>query len=167
MVGDGVKAGGGGDEFAGQFHAQEHFAASFVVVAGGGEDRFDGLRIGTCAQKLEDGLTLGRTNGTGGEPTEGDGIGCRQPLYGRDILWGGSDGVGKGSRGGTRGVFGGEQQAVALVGGIGDKQEVTASGDEHRGSGTARLEKVGGDTCEGAGEDDGAVGASSQVDEVG
>ena len=56
---------------------------------------------------------------------------------------------------------------MALVGGIGDKQEVTASGDEHRGSGTARLEQVGGDTCEGAGEDDGAVGASSQVDEVG
>ena len=36
MVGGGVEAAGGADEFAGQFHAGEHFASGLGVVAGGG-----------------------------------------------------------------------------------------------------------------------------------
>src|SRR5207248_320299 len=44
MVGGDVEAAGGGDEFASRAHAQKHFASGFIVVAGGSEDGFDGLR---------------------------------------------------------------------------------------------------------------------------
>ena len=44
MVGGGVEATGGRDEFPGLAHAQEHFAAGFVVIAGGVENGFDVLR---------------------------------------------------------------------------------------------------------------------------
>ena len=47
VVGGGVEAGGGRDKFAGGFHAHEHFATGFVVVAGGGENFFDGTGLGT------------------------------------------------------------------------------------------------------------------------
>ena len=49
MVGSGVETRGRGDEFACVFHAQEHFASGFVVVAGGGEDGFDGVGGETMA----------------------------------------------------------------------------------------------------------------------
>jgi len=47
VVGGGVEATIEGDEFAGVLHADEHFATGFVVVAGGGENVFDGTGIGT------------------------------------------------------------------------------------------------------------------------
>lgn len=47
MVEGSVEAAIKGDEFAGVLHAHEHFAAGFVVVAGGGQDVFDGTRFGT------------------------------------------------------------------------------------------------------------------------
>ena len=43
MVGGGVEATGGRDEFASVFHTEKHFAPGLVVVAGGGEDGGDGL----------------------------------------------------------------------------------------------------------------------------
>lgn len=47
MARGGVEATIKGNEFAGTLHANEHFATSFVVVAGGGEDVCDGTGIGT------------------------------------------------------------------------------------------------------------------------
>ncbi len=43
MVGGGIEATGGRDQFSGHFHAQEHFAPGFVVVAAGLEDVWDAL----------------------------------------------------------------------------------------------------------------------------
>ena len=35
MIGGGVETTGGRDQFSGHFHAQQHFASGFFVVAGG------------------------------------------------------------------------------------------------------------------------------------
>ena len=35
------------DEFTSMLHAEEHFATSFIVIASGGQNVFDGTRIGT------------------------------------------------------------------------------------------------------------------------
>jgi hypothetical protein len=46
MVGSGVETTGGRDQLPGRFHAQEHFAPGFVVIAGSREDLGDALRGG-------------------------------------------------------------------------------------------------------------------------
>jgi len=43
MVGGGIETTGGRDQFPGHFHADEHFASGFLVVAGGLEDVWDAL----------------------------------------------------------------------------------------------------------------------------
>ncbi len=43
MGGGGVETTGGRDQFPGHFHADEHFASGFLVVAGGLEDVWDAL----------------------------------------------------------------------------------------------------------------------------
>ena len=77
------------------------------------------------------------------------------------------DGVGERRWCGAEGVFRCEQEAVALVARVGCEQEVTASGSKRGGGGTTRIERVRGSTIEGASEQDGAVSALSEVDEVG
>lgn len=67
MVGGGIEATGGRDQFTGVFHTEKHFATSLVVVAGGGEDGGDGLGCGTVMEEVEDGLSLGRMDGAAGE----------------------------------------------------------------------------------------------------
>ena len=153
-----------GDEFASLGHTEEHFAAGFVVVAGGGKNGFDGTRFGTFAQKLQDGETVWRTNGTGTEALEVSGIGHREPGEEGKILVGGGDMVGKNGGCGTEGVFRGEHETVALVTRIRGEQEVAASGSKHSGGGTAGMQGIGGWTGEGAGEQNGAVGALGQID---
>jgi hypothetical protein len=46
MGGGGIEAAGRRDQLPGHFHAYEHFAPGFLVVAGGLEDRWDALRGG-------------------------------------------------------------------------------------------------------------------------
>ncbi len=43
MVGGGVEATGGRDQFPGHMHAHQHFASCFVVVAGGLQDVRDAV----------------------------------------------------------------------------------------------------------------------------
>ena len=106
MVGGGVEAASEGDEFTGMLHAHEHFATSFVVVAGSGQDVFDVTGIGTFVQKLEDGTAVWGADGAGAEALECGEIGSREPGKKRLVALGGSDGVGEGGWCGTQGVFG-------------------------------------------------------------
>ena len=59
MVDGGVNATGRRDEFTCHFHAQEHFAPGFVIVAGCFEDIFDVAGVGLFAEEVQDGLTMG------------------------------------------------------------------------------------------------------------
>ena len=79
----------------------------------------------------------------------------------------GGDSVGEWEWGGTQRVFGGEQEAVALVTRIGSEEEMAAGDVESGGSGTARVQGIGGCAIEGASEQDGAVGALSDIDKGG
>lgn len=105
------------------------------------------------------------TQGTGTEALECGEIRRREPGKERLIVIGSGDGVSEREWCGTEGVFGCEQQAVALVAGIGCEQEVAAGGGQCSGGGTTGMQGIGGGTRKGAGEDDGAVSALGQVDE--
>jgi len=165
MMGGGVAALIQGDEFTGLLHTPEHFAPGFVVIAGGVQDVLDGTGIGTRTQEVQDGLALRRADGTGAQATELGGIGCRKPGEDGKILLGEGDGVGEDGWCCAQRVFGGQQQAVAFVGGIGSEQQMAAGGGEDGRGGTVWMEGIGGSTREGAGEHDGAVGALGEVDE--
>ena len=54
MVGGSVETTGGRDQFSGHFHAHQHFASGFAVVAGGLEDVRDGPGDSAVLQKAED-----------------------------------------------------------------------------------------------------------------
>ena len=64
MIGGGVEATGGRDQFPGHLHAQEHFAPGFVVVAGGCEDLWNALGREAVVQEADDGLPMGGAQGT-------------------------------------------------------------------------------------------------------
>ena len=65
MVGGGVETTGRRDQFSGHFHAQQHFASRFAVVAGGLKNVRDGLGDSAVLQEAQDGLPVGRANGSG------------------------------------------------------------------------------------------------------
>ena len=129
MTGGGVETAIKGDEFAGMLHTDEHFATGFVVVAGGGQNVFDGTGIGTFMQKSQDSPAVWGTDGTGTQTLEHGGIGHRKPGEQRLVMLGG-DLVGERGRCGTQGVFGRQQEAVTFVARVGCEQEVAASGAE-------------------------------------
>ena len=54
MIGGGVETTGGRDQFSGHFHAHQHFASGFAVVAGGLEDVRDGLGDSAVLQEAQD-----------------------------------------------------------------------------------------------------------------
>ena len=56
MVGGGVETTGGRDQFSGHFHAQQHFASGFAIVAGGLEDVRDGSGGVAVLQEAQDGV---------------------------------------------------------------------------------------------------------------
>src|SRR5437868_3481938 len=136
MVGDGVEATGKGDEFTCVAHALEHFASSLVVIAGSVEDGVDGLRGGAVVQEAQDGLAVWRTDGSGGQAFKGGAVAFAEPVEGGNVGVGGNDFVAKDARGCTQGMFGGQQQVVAVVAGIDSEQQATADGFQQRRSGS-------------------------------
>src|SRR5438105_3923849 len=70
MVGGRVETTGGRDQFSGHFHAQQHFASGFAVVAGGLKNVRDGLGDSAVLQEAQDGLPIGRADGTGAHASE-------------------------------------------------------------------------------------------------
>ena len=84
MVGGGVETTGGRDQFSGHFHAHQHFASGFAVVAGGLEDVRDGSGDSAVLQEMQDGLPIGRTDGTGAQARELVVVTLAQPVDGGD-----------------------------------------------------------------------------------
>ena len=66
MVGGGVETTGGRDQFSDHFHAQQHFASGFAVVAGGLENVRDGPGDSAVLQEAQDvyGLRTSSPSGT-------------------------------------------------------------------------------------------------------
>ena len=80
MVGGRVETTGRRDQFSGHFHAHQHFASGFAVVAGGLEDVRDGLGGVAVLQKAQDGLPVGRADGTGTQAHELAVVALAQPV---------------------------------------------------------------------------------------
>jgi hypothetical protein len=70
MIGGGVETTGGRDQFSGHLHAHQHFASGFAVVAGGLKNVRDGPGGVAVVQEAEDGLPVGRADGTGAQARE-------------------------------------------------------------------------------------------------
>ncbi len=62
-------------------------------------------------------------------------------------------------------MFGGEQELATVAGGVGGEQQATASGLQHGRSGTRRVQGVSRGLAQGAGQQDGAGGLVSELDE--
>ena len=118
MVGGGVEATGGAEEFASEFHAGQHFAACFGVVAGGGQNGGDALWGGTVLQEAEDGLTMWGVQRCGREARQVGVIWFREPVDGWNALIGKKEVVGEDGGLFTEGMPGGDEEVVTLVGGI-------------------------------------------------
>ena len=84
MVGGSVETTGGRDQFSGHFHAHQHFASGFAVVAGGLKNVLDGLGGVAVVQEAQDGLPVGRVDGTGEQACELAVVTLAQPVDGRD-----------------------------------------------------------------------------------
>jgi len=84
MVGGGVETPGGRDQFSGHFHAHQHFASCVSVIAGGLKNILDGLGGVAVLQEAEDGLPVGRADGTGAQARELEAVTLAQPVDSRD-----------------------------------------------------------------------------------
>lgn len=167
MVGGGVEPTGRGVQFASEFHADEHFAASFVVVAGGGEDGGDGLRSGAVLQEVEDGLSVWGGDRASAETCQVGALVFTEPVQGGDALGGEAGVVGEDGGLWAEEMVGGEQEAVVLVVRIGGKQEAATDGLEDRRRWGRRAQGVSDGGAEGADEQDGAVGLLGQFSQGG
>ncbi len=130
MVGGGVETTGGRDQFSGHFHAHQHFASGFAVVAGGLQNVRDGLGDSAVLQEAQDGLSIGRADGTGTQTRELVVVALAQPVDGRGAGFRGKKIIGQDARLRAEGMFGGEQQLAAVAGGIGSQQQARACGLE-------------------------------------
>ena len=82
MIGGGVETTGGRDQFTGHLHAHQHFASGFTVVTGGLEDVRDGSGDIAVLQEAQDGLPIGRADGTGAQARELAVVALAQPVDG-------------------------------------------------------------------------------------
>ena len=82
MVGGGVEATGGRDQFSGHFHAHQHFASGVSVVAGGLKNILNGPGCVAVLQEAQDGLPIGRADGTGAQARELEAVALAQPVDG-------------------------------------------------------------------------------------
>src|SRR5437868_14850627 len=82
MVGGGVETTGGRDQFSGHFHTHQHFASGFAVVAGGLQNVGDALGDSAVLQEMQDGLPVGRADGTGTQACELAVVALAQPVDG-------------------------------------------------------------------------------------
>ena len=87
MIGGRVEATGGRDEFTGPLHTRQHFASGVAVVAGGLKNILDGPGGVAVLQEAEDGLPVGRADGTGTQVRELTVVTLAQPVDGRDTCF--------------------------------------------------------------------------------
>ena len=87
MLGGGVETRGGGNQFSGPLHAQQHFASGFAVVAGGLEDVGDALGRVAVLQEAQDGQPIGGAKGTGAQARKLVVIALAQPVDGGDACF--------------------------------------------------------------------------------
>ena len=132
MVGSRVETAGGRDQFAGPKHAHEHFASGFAVVAGGLQNVGDAPGGVAVLQEAEDGLPVGGTDGTGAQAAELVVVAFTSPADGGGACLRGHDGIAQRGRMGAKGMFGGEQELLAVVGWVGSQQQARACGLEQR-----------------------------------
>lgn len=121
MVGCGVEATGGADEFASQSHAGEHFAPGCGVVAGSGQDVRDALRGRVVAQEVEDGLTVRGMQGSGRETGKVGAVSFGEPVESWNTIVRVDEVAGEDGRLLTEGMPDGNEEMVALAGGIGSE----------------------------------------------
>ncbi len=152
MVGGRVETTGGRDEFTGHLHAQQHFASGFAVVAGGLENVRDGPGDIAVLQEAQDGLPIGRADGTGTQARELVVVALAQPVDGGHAGFRGEKVIRQDAWLRAEGMFGGEQEA-------------TAGGLLQGRSGTRRVQGVGRCLAQGAGQQDGTVGLAGEFDE--
>jgi len=167
MVGGGVETTGGRDQFSGPLHAQQHFASCFAVVAGGLKNVLDGLGGVAVAQEAQDGLPVGRADGTGAQARELVVVTLAQPVDGGDAGFRGENVISQHARLRAEGMFGGDEELAAVVRGVGSQQQARASGLQQRRSWTRRVQGVGRGLAQGAGQQDGTVGLASEINEGG
>ena len=98
MIGRGVETTGGRDQFSGHLHAHQHFASGFAVVAGGLEDVRDGLGDIAVLQEAQDGLPVGRADGTGAQASQLGVIAFTEPVDEGDACFGSQDVIGEDAR---------------------------------------------------------------------
>ena len=130
MVGGDVETTGGRDQFCGHFHTHQHFASGFAIVAGGLEDVRDGLGDSAVLQEAQDGLPIGRADGTGTQARELVMVAFAQPVDGGHAGFRGRNVVGQGARLGAEGMFGRQQELAAVAGWVRSEQQARASGLE-------------------------------------
>ena len=130
MVGGGVETTGGRDQFTGHFHTHQHFASGFAIIAGGLKNVRDGLGDITVLQEAQDGLPVGRADGTGTQARELVMVALAQPVDGGHAGFRGMNVVGQRDRLGAEGMFGRQQELVAVAGWVGSQQQARASGLE-------------------------------------
>jgi hypothetical protein len=136
MVGGGVETTGGRDQFPGHLHAHQHLAPCFAVVAGGLENVGDGLGRVAVLQETEDGLPIGRTDGTGAQAGELTVVAFTQPVDGGDACFRGENVISQDAWLRAEGMFGGDEELAAVVGWVGSQQQARASGLEQGRGGT-------------------------------
>ena len=166
MVGGGVETTGGRDEFASHTHTHDHLAPSFIIIAGGMDDIFDGAGGGTLAEKAQDGLTVRRTDGASREASEMRERALAQPVEDGNTVVGDDKFIGKDVRGSAKGVLAGEQQVLVLIGRVGSQQEAAASRSADGRGRSLSAHRVGRCLTKGRGEQDGTTAALGQLDEV-
>ncbi len=131
MIGGRVETTGGRNQFSGHFHAYQHFASGVAVVAGGLKNVRNGLGDIAVLQEAEDGLPIGRADGTGTQARELVVVTLAQPVDSGDACFRGEKVVGQDARLRAEGMFGGEQQLAAVAGWVGSEQEARASSLQH------------------------------------
>ena len=132
MGGGGVETTRGRDQFSGHFHAHQHFVSGFFVLAGGFENVWDSLGSVALLQEMEDGLPVGRADGTGAEACELAVVAFTEPVDGGDACFRGENVIGQDGRLGAEGMFGRKQELVAIVGWVRSEQQARACGLEQR-----------------------------------
>jgi len=81
-------------------------------------------------QEAQDGLPIGRTDGTGAQARKLVVVTLAQPVDGRDAYFRGEKIIRQDTRLRAEGMFGGEQELVAVAGGVGSQQQARACGLE-------------------------------------
>ena len=130
MLGGGVEATSRRDQFSGHFHTHQHFASGFAVVAGGLQNVGDALGCVAVLQEAQDGLPVGRADGTGTQARELVMVTFAQPVDGGDAGFRGMNVVGQGARLRAEGMFGRQQELVAVAGWVRSEQQARACGLE-------------------------------------